>query len=73
MSSIAYNFQHLLGRLNEELFPDHGRCKHRKKKNQMHKICRWYGFASRRIKDAEDHADGAKWNMWGLWDVDKYK
>ena len=24
MSSIAYNLQHLLGRFNEELFPEHG-------------------------------------------------
>ena len=29
--------------------------------------------ASRRWKDAEEHADGAKWQMWGLWDEDKYK
>ena len=30
-------------------------------------------FASRRWKDAEEHADGATWKMWGLWDEDKYK
>ena len=38
MSSIAYTLQHLLGRFNEELFPEHGRCKHRKKKNQLHRF-----------------------------------
>ena len=27
MSSIDYTLQHLLGRFNEELFPEHGRCK----------------------------------------------
>ena len=32
--------QHLLGRLNEKLFPEHGRCKYRCKENQVHKICR---------------------------------
>ena len=29
MSSIAYTFQYLLGRINEELFPEHRRRKHR--------------------------------------------
>ena len=38
----------------------------------MHKICRWYGSANRRWKDAEEHANGVKWQMWGLWDEDKY-
>ena len=44
MSSIAYALQHLLGRLNEEQFPEHRRCKHRRKKNQVH----------------EEHVDAAK-------------
>ena len=48
MSSIAYTLLYLLGRLNEELFPEHRRCKHSWKKNQVHKICQWYDFASRR-------------------------
>ena len=39
MSSIAYTLQHLLGRFNEELFLENGECKHRRKKNQVHKIC----------------------------------
>ena len=34
---LAYTLQHLLGRFNEELFPGHGWCKHRRKKNQVHK------------------------------------
>ena len=67
MSSVAYTLQHQLGRFNEELFPEDGGCKHWRKKNQVHKICKWNGFASRRWKDAEEHADGAKWKMWALW------
>ena len=43
------------------------------KDKDVHKICRWYGLASRRWKDAEEHAHGAKWKMWCLWDEDKYK
>ena len=31
MSSIAYTFQHLLGRFNK-LFPDNGGCKHRRRR-----------------------------------------
>ena len=58
--------------LMKNCFPNSG-CKHRRKKNQVHKICRWYGFASRRLKDAEERADGDKLKMWGLWDEDKYK
>ena len=35
MSSIAYTFEHLLGRFNEKLFPENGgEGKHRRKKNQ---------------------------------------
>ena len=32
MSSITYTLQHLLGRFNEYLFPEHGECKHRRKR-----------------------------------------
>ena len=32
MSSIAYTLQHLLGRFNEGLFPEHGGCKHRRRR-----------------------------------------
>ena len=40
VSSIAYTLQYLLGRFNEELFPEDVRCKHRRKKNQVNKIFR---------------------------------
>ena len=33
-SSVAFTLQHLLGRFNEELFPEHGGCIHRRKKNK---------------------------------------
>ena len=39
MSSIAYT-HHPLAKFNE-LFPEHRGCKHRRKKNQVHKICRY--------------------------------
>ena len=39
VSDIAHTLQYLLGRLNEEMFPEHGRHKHKRKKNQMDKIC----------------------------------
>ena len=34
MSSIAYTLEHLLRRLNKELFPEHRVCKHRSETNQ---------------------------------------
>ena len=56
MSSIAYTLQHLLGRLNEELFPEHEMCKHTVRRRGTTCI----RFASRRRNDTEEHANGAK-------------
>ena len=70
LSPILFNIY--LEDLMKNCFQHKG-CKHRRKKNQVHKICRWYGFTSRRWKDAEGHADGAKWKMWGLLDENKTK